>query len=278
MQPSSPSQPPTSGPLPAVRAVLFDMDGVLYRGDQPLGGVNQLLAFLEAHNIRYACITNNATRTPAQFAAKVQAMDLHIPADRIITSAVATNVYLRSVAPPGTPVYAVGMDGLHEPLFGDGYFVPDERTPRYVVVGADFELTYQKLRTACLAIRAGAAFIGTNPDTTFPAEDGIIPGCGAILAALQAATNQQPQIIGKPAPALFEAAMKLLGSQPATTLVVGDRYDTDIVGGARAGLHTALVLTGVSTAADAAQGPITPDLVIADLPALLARWQADLDL
>lgn len=278
MQRTPNPQPPTPNPWPAVRAVLFDMDGVLYRGDHLLGGVNELLAFLEAHDMQYACITNNATRTPAQFAAKVQAMDLHIPADRIITSSVATNVYLRSQAPRGTPIYAVGMDGLHEPLFRDGYFVLDEKTPRYVVVGADFELTYHKLRTACLAIRAGATFIGTNPDTTFPAEDGIIPGCGAILAALVAATGQQPQIISKPAPAMFQAAMKLLSAEPATTLVIGDRYDTDIVGAAQAGLHTVMVLTGVSTAADAAQGPVTPDLIIADLPALLARWRDEIGL
>jgi len=261
-----------------IKAVLFDMDGVLYRGDQPLGGVNEMLAFLTEQGIEYACITNNATRTPAQFAAKVQVMDLHIPAERIITSSVATNVFLRSVAPQGTPIYAVGMDGLHEPLFGDGYFVLEEKTPRYVVVGADFELTYQKLRTACLAIRAGATFIGTNPDTTFPAEDGIVPGCGAILAALVAATGQQPQIIGKPAPAMFEAAMQLLFSQPATTLVVGDRYDTDIVGAAQAGLHTAMVLTGVSSAADAAQGPVMPELISTDLPELLARWRDQIGL
>jgi 4-nitrophenyl phosphatase len=98
------------------------------------------------------------------------------------------------------------------------------------------------------------------------------------LAALVAATGQQPQIIGKPAPAMFEAAMKLLFAEPATTLVVGDRYDTDIVGAAQAGLRTAMVLTGVSTAAEAAQGPLTPDLIVADLPELLARWQADIDL
>jgi 4-nitrophenyl phosphatase len=259
--------------LKDIRAVLFDMDGVIYRGDMPLGGVNQLLAFLEQHQIVYACITNNATRTAAQFAAKVQAMGLHIPADRIITSAIATNVYLRSIAPAGTPVYAVGMDGLIEPLFSDEYFVLDEQKPQYVVVGADFEVTYAKLRRACLAIRAGATFIGTNPDKTFPAEDGIVPGCGALLAALQAATDQEPLIIGKPAPAMFETAVQLLEADSVTTLVIGDRYDTDIVGGARAHLKTAMVLTGVSTITEVEQGPVAPDMIIADLPELLRLWQ-----
>jgi 4-nitrophenyl phosphatase len=259
--------------LSTIRAVLFDMDGVLYRGNRPLIGANELLVFLETRAIPYVCITNNAMLTPALFAAKVQAFGLRIPAQHIVTSAIATNIYLRSVAPRGTPIYAIGMKGLFEPLFGDGYFVFDERTPRYVVVGADFELTYAKLRTACLAIRGGATFIGTNPDRTFPAEDGIIPGCGAILAALEAATNQQPIIIGKPEAAMFEAALKLLDAAPSTTLIVGDRYDTDILGGARAGLKTALVLTGVSNAAEAQRGPIMPDAIITDLGELLHAWR-----
>ncbi len=259
--------------LSTIRAVLFDMDGVLYRGERPLGGANDLLVFLEMQKIPYACITNNAMRTPAQFAAKVQAFGLRVPADHIVTSSVATNIYLRSVAPRGTSIYAIGMEGLFEPLFGDGYFVFDERAPRYVVVGADFELTYAKLRTACLAIRAGATFIGTNPDRTFPSEDGIVPGCGAILAALEAATDQEPIIIGKPEAAMFEAALKLFHTDPATTLIVGDRYDTDILGGARAGLKTALVLTGVSDAAEAQRGPLMPDAIIADLGELLHAWR-----
>jgi 4-nitrophenyl phosphatase len=260
--------------LGAIRAALFDMDGVLYRGVQPLPGVNALLAFLEQQGIAYACITNNATLTPEQFAAKVQAMGLQIPASRIMTSSVATNVYLRSVAPRGTTVYAVGMGGLTQPLFGDGYFVSEERAPAFVVVGADFEVTYAKLRAACLAIRAGATFIGTNPDKTFPAEDGIVPGCGALLAALEAATDCKPTIIGKPQPGMFAAALALLEATAETTLVIGDRYDTDILGGAQAGLRTAMVLTGVSLAAEVAQEPIQPELIVAELPELHRLWQA----
>lgn len=259
--------------LSVIKGALFDMDGVLYRGAQPLPGVNELLAFLDGRGIAYACVTNNAMRTPQQVATALQAMGLHIPADRIVTSAGATNIHLRAAAPRGTHIYAVGMAGLFEPLFGDGYFVQDERSPQYVVVGADFEVTYAKLRAACLAIRAGATFIGTNPDKTFPAEDGIVPGCGALLAALVAATDQEPLIIGKPAPAMFSAAIELLGATAATTLMVGDRYDTDIVGAARAGLPTAMVLTGVSDRAEAERGPIAPDAILADLPELLHRWR-----
>lgn len=262
--------------LKTVKTALFDMDGVLYRGTRALPGVNDLFAFLDAHRIAYACITNNAARTPAQVAARCQELGLRVSAERVMTSSVATNVYLRSVAAAGTPVYAVGMDGLTEPLFGDGYFVEDETAPAYVVVGVDFGLTYHKLRVACLAIRAGATFVGTNPDKTFPAEEGIVPGAGALLAALAAATDREPMIIGKPQPAMFHAAIALLNAQPATTVMVGDRYDTDIVGGAQVGLQTVMVLTGISDRADAERGSVPPGLIVADLPELLQRWQAAL--
>jgi 4-nitrophenyl phosphatase len=259
--------------LSTIRAVLFDMDGVLYREQHALPGVNDLLAFLQTHDIAYACITNNAARSPAQIAEQLHRMGLAIPAERIMTSALATNVHLRSVAPRGTPVYALGMAGLLDTLFGDGYFVPEATNPRYVVVGIDFELTYAKLRTACLAIRAGATFIGTNPDTTYPGADGIVPGCGAILAALVVATSCQPVIIGKPEAGMFTAALTLLNAQAATTLVIGDRYDTDILGGARAGLPTAMVLTGISTTAEAEQAAIPPSAIFTDLVELLQLWR-----
>lgn len=261
----------------SIRAVLFDMDGVLYRGPRILPGANDLLAFLDQRGIAYSCITNNSTRTPAQIAGALQERGLHMPAERIMTSATATALHLRSIAPRGTAVYPIGMQGLEEALFGDDYFTLDATMPRYVVVGADFELTYAKLRVGCLAIRAGAEFIGTNPDTTFPAEDGIIPGCGAILAALEASTSRRPTIIGKPEPGMFTAAIQALGTRPDTTLVVGDRYDTDITGGARAGLATAMVLTGVSSRAEAEEGPVQPSAIFADLIALRASWQDALD-
>lgn len=259
--------------LHLIRSVLFDMDGVLYRGDDALPGVEQLWGFFEDQGIGYACLTNNSTLTQDQFVAKLRRMGLHIVPERIITSGVATSAWLRERAPSGTEVYAVGMDGLHEALFGDGYFVEQPRNPQYVVVGSDWEVTYAKLRTACLAIRAGATFIGTNPDRTFPAEDGLIPGCGALLAALEAATDVKPIVIGKPELAVFTIALHLLRSEAATTLMVGDRLDTDIDGAHDARLPTALVLTGVSSAAELAGRVPKPDAVFADLPALLHAWQ-----
>jgi 4-nitrophenyl phosphatase len=261
--------------LAAIRTLLLDMDGVLYRGSTTLPGVNELLALCERRGVSYACITNNASQTPEQYEEKLRALGIPIPAERVVTSAMITNRYLRANYPRGTTVYAIGMRGLLSLLFDDGHFVWREQGPELVVVGADFEVTYAKLRAACLGIRAGARFIGTNPDRTFPSEQGLIPGAGALLAALVASTDTEPFVIGKPQPTMFLAAMELLGGQRDTTLVLGDRLDTDIAGGAAAGLRTALVLTGVSSRAEADEGPLTPDLIVADLPELVARWSAD---
>ncbi|GAC1548124.1 MAG: HAD-IIA family hydrolase [Herpetosiphon sp.] len=259
--------------LSTIRTVLFDMDGVLYRGETPLPGVNDLWHYLDSIGVAYVCVTNNATLTPEQFSAKLKRMGLQAAPDHIFSSANATARWLRDRHPAGTTIYAVGMDGLRSALFEDGYFVEQPDQPQIVVVGADFEVTYAKLRIACLAIRDGALFVGTNPDKTFPGEQGIVPGCGALLAALAAATDQAPLVIGKPEPAMFEAVLLALGADPRTTLMVGDRLDTDIAGAQRVGLPTALVLTGVSSAAEARTFVPAPDAIFADLPAMLANWQ-----
>jgi len=261
--------------LASMRTLLLDMDGVLYRGRETLPGVTALLDLCARRGIEYACITNNASMTPGEYEAKLAGMGIAVPAARVLTSAIITNRYLRDTYPQGTTVYAIGMNGLLSLLFDDGYFVLDERSPQLVVQGADFELTYAKLKTACLAIRAGARYIGTNPDTTFPSEDGIIPGAGALILAMEAATGVKAFMIGKPQPTMFLAAMELLGGVPDTTLMVGDRLDTDIVGARVAGIRAAMVLTGVSSLEEAEASPVKPDAIFADLPALLAAWESD---
>ncbi|KAB8143304.1 HAD-IIA family hydrolase [Chloroflexia bacterium SDU3-3] len=254
-------------------AVVFDMDGVLYRGKQRLAGVAELLAFFEQRGVAYACATNNSTLTPQQYEQKLAAMGIAMPAEKVITSSVATRHYLEAQAPRGTRVGMIGMDGLRDALFGDGYFEPDQVAPSYYVVGMNFEAGYADFRQACKAIRAGAAFVGTNADATFPAEDGIIPGAGSLIALLETATEQRALVIGKPQPAMFHAAVAMLGAPPERTLTVGDRLDTDIAGASAAGLATALVMTGVTSPAALAASPLQPDAVYADLPALLAAWR-----
>jgi 4-nitrophenyl phosphatase len=262
--------------LASIRAVLFDMDGVLYRGQQALAGVTELLSFLNERGLGYACITNNASMAPQQYEEKLAAMGIAMPASRVITSAIATGHALRTEYPRGTRVFIVGMRGLREALLHDGHFVEDDARPELVVQGADFTLTYDTLRRAALHIRAGARYIATNPDRTCPSEEGLIPGAGAVMAAIVAATDAVPTVIGKPAPAMFRVAADILGALPAATLVIGDRLDTDIEGARAASMPSALVLTGVSTRQEAENGPIHPDVTFADLPALLAAWRAAL--
>lgn len=254
-------------------AVVFDMDGVLYRGKQRLAGVVELLRFLDERSITYICATNNSTLTPEQYQAKLAVMDIVMPATRVMTSSVATRRYLEQQAARGARVGYIGMEGLRVALFEDGYFLNDQVAPDYYVVGMNFEVTYADFRVACKAIRAGSIFIGTNPDTTFPAEDGIVPGTGSLLALLSAASETTPFVIGKPQPAMFQAAIQVLGVSPERTLTIGDRLDTDIAGAINAGLASALVLTGVTNVAALEASAIKPDAVFADLPALLAAWR-----
>ncbi|MEM8532576.1 MAG: HAD-IIA family hydrolase [Chloroflexota bacterium] len=260
--------------LKRFRAVLFDMDGVLYRGNELLPGVNELLTYCDEQNIVYGCVTNNSTLTSEQYEAKLANLGVHIKATHIVTSSVATRSYLAEQVPRNTEMYYIGMKGLQKALFEDGYYIYTEDNPTYVVVGADFELTYAKLRTACLAIRAGAHFIGTNPDTTFPSEAGIIPGAGSILALLRAATDIDPFVIGKPAPTMFQTASTILNTPPSNTLVIGDRLDTDIAGAYAAQMSSALVLTGVTSEELLTGSDIQPNEVFPDLPALLERWKS----
>jgi 4-nitrophenyl phosphatase len=146
-------------------------------------------------------------------------------------------------------------------------------TPASIVVaGLDFKLNYDKLKRASLLIRGGAVFIGTNDDATFPMPEGLAPGAGSILALLRTSSGCEPLLMGKPNPPMFEAALRLLGTKPERTLMIGDRLDTDIAGAKRAGMRTALVLTGVSNQADVEDAADAPDAVFAGLPELLAAW------
>lgn len=250
--------------LQTIRCLLFDVDGVLYRGSQPLPGAREIVLFLEERDLPYMLLTNNATGTPAQYAAKLAAMGIPVPAERIFTSGEATALYLKKQEPAGAPVYVIGEAGLIEPLERAGFWRV-ERGARYVCVGLDRQLTYEKLKRACLEIRAGARFIASNPDTTLPTEEGIVPGNGATLAALVACTDVRPTVIGKPEATMLLLAIERLGVSPAETLIIGDRWDTDLLAGHRAGTRTVLVLTGIHQPADLVHSPVQPDLIVDDL-------------
>jgi 4-nitrophenyl phosphatase len=258
-----------------VRHLLIDLDGVLYVGDESLVGAQELIDRLRRSGITFRLVTNNATRTPAQYVAKLAAMGIRVAEDEVFTSALATALFLRKQRGVQT-AYIIGEQGLLQALQGDGLVLEDER-PDWVIVGLDRRLTYEKLTTAAIAIRNGARFVGTNPDRSLPTERGLAPGNGAILAALTAATGVQPTVIGKPEPLMLELAMSQLGGTLEDTVMLGDRLDTDIQGAQALGIPSILVLTGVSTRADLESSRVQPSLVVDDLADLLRYWMEDED-
>lgn len=262
----------TTTQLPAwlndIRGYILDMDGVLFRGNTMIPEVPRFLETLELSNIPYMMATNNATATPDDYVAKLGGMGIEISREHVVTSALATGAYLRTTYPSGTRVYVVGMSALREAVFGDGYFVEDAEQAEVVISGADFQLVYESLRVACLLIRAGADYVATNADTTFPTEVGLVPGAGAIVAALVAATSVEPTIVGKPSPVMVESCLTMLDLAPDQAVMLGDRLDTDILAGERAGARTILVTTGISSPEDVERTGIRPSLIIPTLDPL----------
>lgn len=257
--------------LYTIKGVVMDMDGVLWRGDQILPGVGQFFDFLRVRGLPFVLASNNSSRTRADYVAKLTGMGISgVREDQIVTSGTATVDYLRAYYPAGSAVHVLGGDGLKAMISEAGFVVSDEA--KVVVAGIDFNLTYERLKRATYLIHAGADFIGTNGDVTFPMADGFAPGAGSILAALIAATGRQPVVIGKPNQPMFEATLHILGSAPEATLMIGDRLDTDIQGAQLAGLRAAVVLTGVTTRETLETDPVKPDGVYEDLPALMAAW------
>jgi 4-nitrophenyl phosphatase len=258
------------------RGFLVDLDGVVYHGDRVIPGAPPFFRFLRARGIPFLLTTNNSTLLPGQYVEKVARMDIEVSEDEVLASADATASYLKQQGPAGARVYVIGESGLKSAIEAAG-LVLAETDVHYVVVGLDRELTYQKLTTAVRLLRAGAAFVGPNPDTTLPTDDGIIPGAGSFQAAITAATGVRPLIIGKPEPTMLVIGSERLGLRAAETAIIGDRLDTDIVGGYRAGLQTLLVLTGVSTREDARAAEVKPDWIFEDLPALQAAIDGGLE-
>lgn len=260
--------------LRRVRAVLFDMDGVIYVGNQPLPGVQALLDYLDATGRRWLCITNNASNTSQMFADKLAKMNIQANPAHILGSAEATAAWLGEQVPQKGKVIMLGMEGLRTALLNEGFtLVDDPFDAEFAVAGINFNLVYEDVARIALAVRNGARFVGTNIDPTYPSERGQIPGTGSIIAMLEAATSVKPEIVGKPYPGMYELAMHRVHSQPAETMMVGDRYETDITGATTLGLVTTGVLTGISSREVFEAGTPPPDFILAGLPALLELFQ-----
>jgi 4-nitrophenyl phosphatase len=256
--------------LANITHLIIDMDGVLYLGDQPIRGLCEFFAFLREHAIAFTLATNNSTRTPQEYADKLARMGVQVSPAEVLHSGQAVARYLAREYPRGTRVHVFGMPSLKQAMTDEGFVLADEEVA--LVVGSmDRAITYEKLKRATLLIRGGARFIATNLDPTNPSEEGQIPGTGSMVAALATASGVKPMAIGKPEPIMYQLAMEQMGARPETTAAIGDRVDTDILGGKRAGLFTICVLSGSSDRAEAET--IGTDLIVDDIAHLLEIWR-----
>jgi 4-nitrophenyl phosphatase len=260
-----------------IRALIIDMDGVLWHGDKAIAGLIEFFQLLRDKQIRFILATNNASLTREQYVSKLAKMGVAVELNEILTSGIATALYLAErYEPSKTRVYVLGEEGASQPLVELGFILTGlyEVNADVVVCGKDSTLTWDKLATATLNVRNGAAFIGTNADTTLPTEHGITHGNGAILAAIQTGSGVAPICIGKPAPIIYQQAIALLGAELAETIAIGDRLETDILGAVNTGIRSLMVLTGISNEADLVDSDYQPTWVLPDLQAVTAAIKA----
>jgi 4-nitrophenyl phosphatase len=259
--------------LTKITHLIIDMDGVLYLGDKPMPRLVDFIHFLRQHSIQFVLATNNSTRTAQEYVDKLAGMGVTVDPDEILVSGQATARFLAREYPQGTRVHVFGSPALKKEISDEGFVLADESV-ELVVASMDRNLTYEKLSQATLLIRSGARFIATNLDPTQPSERGLLPGTGSIILALEVASGVKSTAIGKPEPIIFQLAMEQMDADPDTTAVIGDRVDTDIMGGKRAGLKTICVLSGSSDRMEAEA--VDTDLIFDDIAHLLDAWEASL--
>jgi len=247
---------------------LTDMDGVLVHENQALPGAAALLQQWTDSGTPFLVLTNNSIYTPRDLSARLRASGLNVPEDRIWTSALATADFLKDQVSGGT-AFVIGEMGLTTALHEAG-FTMTETNPDFVVVGETRNYSFEAITKAIRLILGGARFIATNPDATGPSSDGPMPATGAIAALITKATGREPYIVGKPNPMMFRSAMNKIGAHSENTAMIGDRMDTDIVAGIEAGLHTILVMTGISDEAEVARYPFRPGEILAGVHELVS--------
>jgi NagD protein len=239
---------------------LTDMDGVLVHENHPLPGAAALLQQWRDQGSPYLVLTNNSMYTPRDLSARLAASGLDVPEDAIWTSALATADFLASQKPGGS-AFVIGEAGMTTALHEAG-FIMTESKPDYVVVGETRNYSFEAITRAIRLIGDGARFIVTNPDATGPSAEGPMPATGAVAALITKATGKEPYVVGKPNPMMFRSALNKIGAHSETTAMIGDRMDTDIIAGIEAGLHTILVLSGISDQAEIERYPFRPDEVL----------------
>ena len=265
--------------LRSAKGFVFDMDGVIYLGSTLLPGVSDLFNTFRLRDIPFVLGTNNSTATQRAFVERLNALGVHVEEQQIQTSTTVTRDVLTEDPDLADDalILCIGQPSIPEILQkGTKLRIVAEDDPvdnvDVVVAGLDFDFSYRKMSRAVEAISHGARFIATNADDRLPTEDGYQPGAGACIAGITVASRVQPTIVGKPEPLMMLKAADHLGLEPSDVLMVGDRLDTDILAAQRAGMTTALVLTGLTDRAMVAESEILPDYVFADLPALMQAY------
>lgn len=255
-----------------IKALILDMDGVIWRADAPIGDLAEIFKRIEARGLKYVFATNNGTKTPDQYVERLAGFGVNVKPSQVVTSALGAAYMLAQRYPKGTKVFMIGEDGIKVALEEKGFEVlstNDAPEAKAVVMGIDRGITFDKMREATLLVRSGVPFYATNPDKTFPTPRGEIPGAGAWISVVTTATEVEPIIAGKPFPFMMELSLEILGTKKDETLVVGDRLETDIAAGQAVGCKTALVLSGVSTKSQADTWQPQLDMIADDLSTLI---------
>jgi NagD protein len=245
---------------PTIETYLMDMDGVLVHQEQLIPGADRFVRRLEETGHRFLVLTNNSIYTPRDLAARLSITGLEIPEAAIWTSALATAHFLDQQRPGGT-AFVIGEAGLTTALHERGY-VLSERDPDYVVLGETRSYSLEAITRAIRLVTAGARFIATNPDPTGPSPNGPQPATGAVAALISKATGVEPYFVGKPNPLMMREALRSIDAHSESTVMIGDRMDTDIVAGIEAGLQTILVLSGITTREEAGRFPFLPSRIV----------------
>ena len=254
-----------------IECVLSDMDGVLVHEGNVVPGADEFVARLSRSTQRFLVLTNNSIYTPRDLRARLLGSGIDIPEQSIWTSALATAKFLDDQAPGGT-AYVIGEAGLTTALHDIGYVLTD-LSPDYVVLGETRTYSFEAITKAIRLVDAGARFLATNPDPTGPSLEGSLPACGSVAALITKATGVDPYFVGKPNPLMMRSALNRIEAHSESTMMIGDRMDTDIIAGIEAGLETVLVLTGVMRRDDVDRFPYRPSHIVDSVADLIPLVQ-----
>lgn len=258
--------------FPRLKGLILDMDGVIWRGNEAIGDLPAIFSEINRIGLDFVFATNNSAKTIDEYQDKFRSLGLEVESKQILTSAVATFLYLQENHPDKKNLFIIGSDSFKADAVKRGFtLVTEENNLRadFVIVGLDTDLNYAKIKFAANQIFEGATFLATNADPTYPTPHGPIPGAGVMVAAVKTASGAEPIVMGKPTANMYKQAIKAMQLKPDQVLCVGDRLITDILGAHNGGFHSAFVLSGVNSLEDLANWEIKPDIIAKDLETLI---------